>query len=279
MRRSIDVSSVLSDDLTDYDVISDGGPRSLESSIADLGHVDGAGAPREPEPSQAAKDRFDTVELSAEDIQSYVQKCLPSAASLRRTVDGEFRTVRVYLDGAFDPFLLPRDALQMRQAKLSFPSVHLAVGVFADEVCSQHQSPTCSPHVDRCELVRHCRWVDEIIPDAPWSIDDNFLRMHRIDVVAIDEGSSVDPTCDRDRLRGYDLVKSLRKAIPTRRTTVMIPMEPSRSPSPYVRTAPSTIKGKPQELKAAVLVAGGTEELDTPFEEPKFDMFGTGIGT
>ncbi|KAI0954024.1 hypothetical protein AcV7_007380 [Taiwanofungus camphoratus] len=209
MRRSLDVSSVLSsDDLADYDVISDG-HQSLESSIADLGHVDRSVADiREPSPLQAAKDRFDTIDLSADDIQGYVQRLAPWAVNGRRNGDGEQRMVRVYVDGVFDPFQA-RDALQLRQAKLSFPSVHLMVGIFADDLCERHNTPIWARHIDRCEVLRHCRWVDEVLPDAPWTLDEQFLRAKKIDFVAIDEGSSVNPACDKDRLRGYDLVKGL----------------------------------------------------------------------
>ena len=31
-----------------------------------------------------------------------------------------------------------------------------------------------------------CRWVDEIITDAPWTVDMAFLDMHKIDFVAHD---------------------------------------------------------------------------------------------
>lgn len=85
------------------------------------------------------------------------------------------------------------------------------VGVLADDLCEAHKSPIIWPHVDRCEVLRHCRWVDEVVPDAPWTIDEQFLRVKKIDYVAIDEGSSVNPACDKERLRGYDLVKSLRE--------------------------------------------------------------------
>ena len=39
----------------------------------------------------------------------------------------------------------------------------------------------------RCEAVRHCRWVDEVIPDCPWIIDAAFLDKWKIDYVAHDE--------------------------------------------------------------------------------------------
>lgn len=93
------------------------------------------------------------------------------------------------------------------------------VGVFSDELCDSYQSPTSRPHVDRCEAIRHCRWVDEVVPDAPWSLDETFLRAKKVDYVAIDEGSSVDPACDKARVAGYDVVKRLGK---TKHTLILI---------------------------------------------------------
>ena len=42
-------------------------------------------------------------------------------------------------------------------------------------------------HAERCEAVRHCRWVDEVVPDAPWIIDAEFIEKYEIDYVAHDE--------------------------------------------------------------------------------------------
>jgi glycerol-3-phosphate cytidylyltransferase-like family protein len=106
--------------------------------------------------------------------------------------------------------------LRLRQAKLSFPSVHLIVGVFSDEQIRVHGSlsfPATAaplvPHLERCELVRHVRWVDEVLPSAPFVIDSAFLVRNKIDYVAVEEGSSVDPKLEKVRLGGYDLAKTL----------------------------------------------------------------------
>jgi choline-phosphate cytidylyltransferase len=39
----------------------------------------------------------------------------------------------------------------------------------------------------RCESVRHCRWVDEVVEEAPWIIDQQFLEKWQIDYVAHDD--------------------------------------------------------------------------------------------
>lgn len=69
------------------------------------------------------------------------------------------------------------------------------------------------PEVERTELVRHCRWVDEVVRDVPWELTLPFLENKQIDFVLIDEGTSVDPTCDKARVRGYDDLKTHGKYI------------------------------------------------------------------
>jgi choline-phosphate cytidylyltransferase len=100
-----------------------------------------------------------------------------------------------------------RHALHLRQAKLSFPSVRLVVGVFDDS--SESVASYAPPLVERAELLRHCRWVDEVLSGAPDTIDTKFLAAHQIDYVAVEEGASLDPTFGKDRLRAYERLKEL----------------------------------------------------------------------
>lgn len=102
---------------------------------------------------------------------------------------------------------IPRHALQLRQAKLAFSFVHLIVGVFSDEVLLQNGCTFIWPEIERLELVRHCRWVNEVTKDAPWELTLQFIQEKGIDFVAVDEGSSVDPNYDKVRVRGYDELK------------------------------------------------------------------------
>ncbi|KAF9054210.1 hypothetical protein BJ165DRAFT_1436875 [Panaeolus papilionaceus] len=172
-------------------------------------------APREPAVPETTLAAFDPAALTPEDIQAYV----------KRAIDGEDwrqykinppptdRPIRVYADGVYDLFHFGH-ALQLRQAKLSFPSVYLLTGVNSDEQVWSHKARTVMSHAERLEAARHCRWVDEVVAEAPWVIDEAFIEKYQIDYVAHDEDAYA--SAGHDDVYGY--VKSQGKFIPTRRT-------------------------------------------------------------
>lgn len=53
----------------------------------------------------------------------------------------------------------------------------------------------------RLEAARHCRWVDEIVAEAPWVIDEAFLKKYEIDYVAHDEDAYA--SAGHDDVYGY----------------------------------------------------------------------------
>ena len=67
---------------------------------------------------------------------------------------------------------------------------------------------------ERAECVRHCKWVDEVIEEAPWIITQDFLDLHSIDFVAHDDAPY--PAAGHEDVFKY--VKEKGIFIPTART-------------------------------------------------------------
>ncbi|KAL3507306.1 hypothetical protein ACH5RR_032688 [Cinchona calisaya] len=125
------------------------------------------------------------------------------------------RPVRVYADGIYDLFHFGH-ARSLEQAKKSFPNTYLLVGCCNDEVTHKYKGKTVMTDLERYESLRHCRWVDEVIPDAPWVITQEFLDKHQIDFVAHDCLPYADASGVGNDV--YEFVKAAGKFKETKRT-------------------------------------------------------------
>jgi len=125
------------------------------------------------------------------------------------------RPVRVYADGIYD-LLHFGHARSLEQAKKSFPNTYLLVGCCNDEVTHKYKGKTVMTDKERYESLRHCRWVDEVIPDAPWVVTLDFLDKHQIDYVAHDSLPYADTSGAGKDV--YEFVKSIGKFKETKRT-------------------------------------------------------------
>lgn len=125
----------------------------------------------------------------------------------------EDRPVRIYCDGIYDLFHYGH-ARSFEQVKKLFPDVHLIVGVCNDELTHSKKGMTVFNDAERAESLRHCKWVDEVVENAPWVIDQEFLDTHKIDFVAHDDIPYVSGDCSDV----YKFVKDQGKFIATQKT-------------------------------------------------------------
>jgi cytidyltransferase-like protein len=59
----------------------------------------------------------------------------------------------------------------------------LIVGICSDELVQRHKRMPIMSMDERIRSVSNCQYVDEVIPNAPWTIDKNWINKHKIDVV------------------------------------------------------------------------------------------------
>ncbi|KAL0311293.1 UNVERIFIED_CONTAM: Choline-phosphate cytidylyltransferase 2 [Sesamum angustifolium] len=125
------------------------------------------------------------------------------------------RPIRVYADGIYDLFHFGH-ARSLEQAKRLFPNTYLLVGCCNDETTHKYKGKTVMTESERYESLRHCKWVDEVIPDAPWVINQEFLDRNKIDYVAHDSLPYADASGAGKDV--YEFVKAVGRFKETKRT-------------------------------------------------------------
>jgi choline-phosphate cytidylyltransferase len=117
--------------------------------------------------------------------------------------------VRVYVDGVFDIFHYGHAEMLSRARDLFSPEpVTMIVGVCSVADCKKYKRNPLMTATERGRSVIACRYVDEVIADAPWIITQEFLDANRIDYVCHD--SAPYPTIGRGP-DVYAYVKSIGK--------------------------------------------------------------------
>ncbi|KAI8081679.1 uncharacterized protein BX664DRAFT_340995 [Halteromyces radiatus] len=88
------------------------------------------------------------------------------------------KPVRVWVDGCFD-MMHYGHANALRQAK-AMGDV-LVVGVHSDEEIKKNKGPTVMKEEERYAAVAACKWVDQVVPNAPYNTTVEILREYDID--------------------------------------------------------------------------------------------------
>lgn len=88
---------------------------------------------------------------------------------------------RVYVDMVGDLFHAGHVALLRAARELGD---HVVVGVLSDETAKAYKRQPIMSLAERVAVIEACRFVDEVIPDAPDRLTSEFLDEHKIAVVA-----------------------------------------------------------------------------------------------
>ena len=87
---------------------------------------------------------------------------------------------RVYVDMVADLFHYGHANFLKQATQLGD---HLIVGIHSDEVVKEYKRSPVMTMEERVETVSSCRYVDEVVANAPLVIDEEWLNAHRIDLV------------------------------------------------------------------------------------------------
>ena len=93
--------------------------------------------------------------------------------------------IRIYVDGVFDLTHYGHFAL-FKKIKQIYPSCILLVGVSSDEDCNKYKAKTIFTQDERIKSLSYCKYIDGIINDIPWIIDEQFVNKHSIDYICHD---------------------------------------------------------------------------------------------
>ncbi|OMJ15227.1 putative choline-phosphate cytidylyltransferase [Smittium culicis] len=151
--------------------------------------------------------------ISLEPIETQQTYDIPYSEGYSINPPPRDRPVRMYCDGIYDLFHYGH-ARAIEQAKKSLPNVYLIVGVCNDYDTNTKKGKTVMFERERYESLRHCRWVDEVVEDAPWIVTQEFIDKHKIDYVCHDDL----PYASVDTDDVYEFVKRQGKFWPTSRT-------------------------------------------------------------
>lgn len=88
--------------------------------------------------------------------------------------------IRVYVDMVADLFHYGHMAF-LKKARSQ--GDYLLVGIHADDITASRKRGPILTMDERVESIRGCRYADEVLPDAPWRIDREWIKKHSIDLV------------------------------------------------------------------------------------------------
>lgn len=64
----------------------------------------------------------------------------------------------------------------------------------SDKDTHSKKGKTVFTHAERAESLRHCRWVDQVVEEAPWVITQEFIDKYQVNSVCFKSRLTIFPT-------------------------------------------------------------------------------------
>tara|TARA_B100000925_G_scaffold291103_1_gene278053 strand:- start:1930 stop:2364 length:435 start_codon:yes stop_codon:yes gene_type:complete len=91
----------------------------------------------------------------------------------------------IYVDGVFDLVHYGHFEL-FKKIKVLIPNSHIIVGISKDIDNEMYKRPSILTQIEKAKTLVHSRYIDEILLDTPWIINQEFINKHNIDYVCHD---------------------------------------------------------------------------------------------
>lgn len=115
---------------------------------------------------------------------------------------------RVYVDMVADLFHFGH--LRFLEQARGFGD-YLIAGIHSDATVASYKRTPIMTMEERIESVRGCRFVDEVIPDAPLIVTQEWIHLHAIDLVV--HGDDFDPVWS-EQLYGVPMTQGIFRTVP-----------------------------------------------------------------
>ncbi len=114
--------------------------------------------------------------------------------------------MRIYADGVWDLFHVGHIRLIQRLKHLKGGNNCVLIGVCSDEFCKGYKRETIISMEQRVDMLRSCKYVDEVIPACPAPITEQLIRDHNIDLVV-----HADDYNDKEMEKWYKVPRLMNK--------------------------------------------------------------------
>lgn len=141
------------------------------------------------------------VEQIKDQISKHKSELKDDSSKLTGTSMTEKKIVRGYIDGCYD-LIHAGHYNSLRQA--SKLGDRLVLGINSDSEIEKVKGPTIFKCEERCEVVRACKWVDEVVPDTEYTPTEGILDRYNCDFYAHGDDVAVNES-------GEDSASQLKK--------------------------------------------------------------------